>query len=80
MVVAAALRASAGTLYHRQKGKATNKKNSWVLARTHGFDYNIAMHNNKIQAQLAVVKDFLTVVFLFAFVYSLMWVGFAFGF
>ena len=67
--------------YIRSKNKKQLiKKNSWVLARTHGFDYNIAMHNNKIQAQLAVVKDFLTVVFLFAFVYSLMWVGFAFGF
>jgi len=30
--------------------------------------------------QLAVMKDFLTVVFMFAAIYSIMWVGFAFGF
>jgi len=40
----------------------------------------MSMQNEKIQMQLAVVKDFLTVVFMFAFIYSLLWVGFAFGF
>ena len=38
------------------------------------------MHNENIQAQLAVVKDFLTVVFIFALGYATLWVGFAFGF
>ena len=38
------------------------------------------MQNEKIQHHLAVASEILNAIFIFAFVYSLLWVGFAFGF
>lgn len=38
------------------------------------------MNNKEIQRHLGMMSDFLNVLFIFAFGYSLLWLGHAFGF
>jgi hypothetical protein len=42
--------------------------------------YNITMHNENIQQHLAVAAEFLSILFIIAVTYSMLWVGYAFGF
>jgi hypothetical protein len=38
------------------------------------------MNNENIAAHLAVAAEFLSILFFIAFTYSMLWVGYAFGF